>query len=289
MISHNRVNEQLIKILNKLHKATFSVDNKSEIDELFKQLLDILNHFRLELLPYAAITQFVYANESEDFPYFIQKLYDLINENFTDDTNEEYQKCMKLVEHIDLAQQQKDVLFNKQEADINIIKNLTKQVMNKTDEIEDLSKKIEELQKSNEQMVSNFINILGIFAAILMGAFGAIQGFTSLYKNANNLSIGKIFIISSIGASSVILILFLLLNAIAKLTGKTLSNQENGKLLLRYPTLVITFYIIIAILLIGAAIELSKIDLQPPYHYIWWMLPLAWIIYVLCIYDKNKN
>lgn len=65
-------------------------------------------------------------------------------------------------------------------------------------------------------MITNFITILGIFAAILMGAFGSIQAFSSLFDNAVFLDLGKLLIISSVGASSVVLILFFLLNGIAE-------------------------------------------------------------------------
>lgn len=90
----------------------------------------------------------------------------------------------------------------------------------------DLKKQYSELKneanKQYQSILAQFIAILGIFAAILMGAFGAIQGFTSLFSNAHKLSMGEILIISSIGASSIILILFFLLNGISKLIGRSL-------------------------------------------------------------------
>lgn len=223
-------------------------------------------------------------------------LEELVEKTFHNKEDENYPKCIKLIEHIELAQQQKDALFQKQEKEIQRMKKLNAVILTELDKIKEISNTVKELQNttrqlhnSNEGMISNFISILGILAAILMGAFGAIEGFTSLFDNAHKISIGKLLILSSIGASSIILILFFLLNAIAKLTERSLANSNSPKLIKKHPVLVISLHVLIGISLIGAALELSNVHLQITWQAIWWLFPICWLIFVIVTYKKNTK
>lgn len=282
--------ENLIRKLGEIQGATEASVEQHITENLVLRLLEYLNNLPIDVLPYAAISQFVYSNQSPDVPYYINKLesylLDKVNEG-----DENYFKCLKLIEHLELAQQQKDALFSKQEAEIVRISSLSNTISDRTTQLEGLADKVDVLQESSKNITSNFINILGIFAAILMGAFGAIQGFTSLFSNAHKLSLGKILIVSSIGGSSVVLILFLLLNAIAKLTGRTLSSSTDineTSLFKKHPTLVMVFGILITIALTGASLLLSNTQIHYAPEGFWWLVPVFWIVYFIWAY-KERN
>src|SRR5690625_126565 len=289
--SRRKQREKLLSKLNELQGATASGVEDEATDNISKGFFLLLAALPFDLLPYTAISQFVYRDESEDLPYFIEALESIITEKYSGNSeNVNYKKGIKLIEHMELAQQQKDNLFEKHEKEIQKIKSHNNILMSSMKQTRKLKEEIENLQDENKRIITNFISILGVFAAILMGAFGAIQGFTSLFANAHKLELGIIMIISSIGASSVLLILFFLLNGIAKLTDKSLSStsKENGTLIEKHPTLIITHGILITVSLIGASLKLSNIRLYLAYQGLWWILPCIWIIYFIVAINKKS-
>src|SRR5699024_9177853 len=104
------------------------------------------------------------------------------------------------------------------------------------DEMDALDNNVDEATKKYDNMMSNFISILGIFAAIMMATFGAIQGFSAIFSNENNYNLTTIIIISCFGLFGLISILFILLHSIAKLIDKELVNHYYGRTIFsRYP------------------------------------------------------
>ncbi|WP_127742070.1 hypothetical protein [Niallia taxi] len=258
-------------------------------DGLISDLLVIIKQFPIDILPYAAISQFVYNNHLEDFTYFFEQLTDGVYD-VADSNDPNFKKYLKLLEHMELADQQKVALFNKQKEEIEKLKRFNSTYEASANELKQVTKKIDELQETSKNMTTNFISILGIFAGILMGAFGALQGFTSLFANADKLSLGKLLIISSISASSVILILFLLLNGVAKLTNKSLSSstRSDDNIFNRHPTLIIIYGILILISLVGSALELSNTVINYAPEGYWWIVPGVWFIYFITVLKTKK-
>lgn len=180
----------------------------------------------------------------------------------------------RILRHINLAIVQKNSFMKMQLHEIDKVKSDYHLLKS------DYEKLREDANEKYENLTTHFITILGIFAAILMGAFGAIESFSDLFSNAHTLSLGVLLIISSIGAASVLLILFFLLNSIAKLTEKSLASDKNrnSPLILRYPILTVSYGILIFILLIGAALELSNTEVILSHKLWWWILPVLWLI-----------
>jgi len=265
----------------------------------FMSVLEVTN-FRHYIIPYDKITKCVFENTPQEvLDKFTPELhrrgdsYFLHNKSTKQNEQSQMQKSeeldaeklfYKILRHIDLALVQKDTFTHLQLKEIDVLKKEQQKLIQRYEKL----KNDAEVQYRN--MLTQFITILGIFAAILMGAFGAIQGFTSLFANAHDLSIGKLLIISSIGASSIILILFFLLNAIAKLTNRKLwsNNKEDANLLEKHPSLVITHGILIFILLVGASLELSSIRIQFAWQGLWWIIPFLWISYLITATHKKN-
>ncbi|UQW81389.1 hypothetical protein [Staphylococcus edaphicus] len=137
-------------------------------------------------------------------------------------------------------------------------------------------------------MTSNYISILGIFAAILMTAFGGIQSFTSIYQN-NSFPLDDSLLIACIGFIGIILLIFLLMNSIAKLTGKKLDSKTSNKWYVRHPTLINSLILLSTII---GVIIIWKIINNPEnvnLFYILFLLPLVYFIVMSVWFNKEKK
>lgn len=125
----------------------------------------------------------------------------------------------KLIQHVELAISQKQSLYEDLKEDINYL----------TDTVDSATGKY-------DNMMSNFISILGIFAAIMMATFGAIQGFTAIYTNESNYNLTTIILISSFGLFALLSVLYLLLYSISRLVDKELSpDSYSPNIFVKYP------------------------------------------------------
>jgi hypothetical protein len=273
----------------------FNSNFEKEVKEFIRELE--ITKFHHGLIPYDLITEIVF----EEVPREILPLLTKELKKYGEISFENKKEPVSKMEDVEEKKTVESVIYKNEQAFFKIVRHIDLAIVQrnsmeqmKVGEIEALKKSYETLrreynaleEKANKQyssMLTQYISILGIFAAILMGAFGAIQGFGSLFDNANNLDLGEVFIISSLGASSVILILFLLLNGVAKLTDRSLSSStnENDPIIKRHPTIVIVYGVLVFVTLVGAAIELANVDLQFAWQGIWWIFPFGWITYFI--------
>lgn len=178
--------------------------------------------------------------------------------------------CFKIIEHIKLAISQKEGLYVKQKIEIN-----------------ELTKTITETKEVYDNMVSNYISILGIFAAILMTAFGGIQVFTGLFNNNKFNLIDSLFL-SSFGFMGVILLIFMLINSIAKLTGKNLSSsQVNDRWYLRHPTLINSFIILSSIIFFVITWKAIKNINQFNLLYFGFIIPVLYMFLMFFLFNRK--
>lgn len=242
----DRTNAEISGIFNKIYSAY--MNSNPDEDRVFsmKQFDEILGkckELNSSLIPYSGITNIIFSYPSyyqtentftekfkSEFEKYLIVKYD---SNFqkeeehhqlkTDDLYQDNTKdskisiseedevgiiiVYKIIQHAELAISQKESLYETQKANIDR-----------------LSFNISEASNKYNNMISNFISILGIFAAIMMSSFGVIQGFTAIYTNENNYGLSEIFIISSFVLFALLSVTYLLFYSIAKLTGRELSN-----------------------------------------------------------------
>lgn len=182
----------------------------------------------------------------------------------------------KIIQHTELALAQKNSLYAKQSEEIN-----------------ELVDNLEKTRNRYNNMVSNFISILGIFAAIMVATFGGIQGFTALFTNESNHTLTEIFLISTFGLFSLISIIFLLFYSISKLVDKDLIEyQYPDTFFKRYPvyshSILITGFLFLFAL--THRIKINGPNYLPPFmvDYMWtftitmsFSLVLGYFIYIL--------
>lgn len=118
-------------------------------------------------------------------------------------------------------------------------------------EIVDLNQKYKNIQKE-------FIAILGIFASILITAFGGLTALASLFNKINLTDIHKLIFVGTFEVLAIILIIFLMLNGIAKLTNLNLRSCDCKvedkcvcKLHEKHPSMVVIMIILFIILFIS--------------------------------------
>lgn len=237
---------RISKIIEQLYHDYLYQNFNGDNDALYEELLKECNKINPTLIPYSELTNIIFVNKpvgyylqdnDSSFPerlkagmeQYINFAHGIALEKESPQTNEDIFSAgnsssqelsiderdqvgilvfYKIIQHIELAIAQKESLFENQIRTIN-----------------ELEQNIYETSQKYNNMVSNFISILGIFAAIMMATFGSIQGFTSLFTNENNYSLTEIFLISSLGLFALLSIIFLLFYSISKLTDRNISNN----------------------------------------------------------------
>jgi len=297
------ISDRLLKVeeLRETIRCFMEFSYRMEDQEKAFDLIKSMKNFDLEFLPYAAITEVVYrqhiqnmkskddmAHEKLDIflTYYSRSLKRFKSENSClkcsmtskkecDECVRAYKVALKIYEHLELAQQQLDSLFSTHEQKISEIEDAISEVRNLQQENQALASRLENLESDMKASTSSYISILGIFAAILLGAFGAMQGFTSLFNNIDKTTIGNLIIISGLSGLVVISILCVLIFSLAKLTEKSLRSESiSSRAFFQYPLISGTFIGLLMILTIGVAIELStNVD-----GYVFWIVPV-----ILCV------
>ncbi|SCT26694.1 hypothetical protein [Staphylococcus caeli] len=193
----------------------------------------------------------------------------------------------KIIEHINLAISQKRGLYEKQKREISGLSKSIETFKEKADkDLIEIERRYKEINDKQNDMISQYISILGIFAAILMTAFGGIQSFTSIYKN-NSFNLVDSLLIACIGFLGILLMMFLLLNSIAKLSNKNLdSGNSENKWYLRHPTFVNSFIILSTLILICVTYKMS---VNPP-NFSWrgalYIVPITYLLIMVRIFDN---
>ncbi|UTH16171.1 hypothetical protein [Macrococcus epidermidis] len=276
-----------------------SYESKNQDISYFENLLRACEGIKPQLIPYNRLTEIIFNNDmsdeymnneeinesnfgeifQRDFEKYLEKKFEvsqlsffpessiLINEYEISKYRHQIEIVYKLIEHIKLAISQKNGLFVKQ-----------------SKKIHDINSELQKAQVSYESMITNFISILGIFAGILMAAFGSIQGFTAIYKST--FSLVDSIILACVGFIGVQLLLFLLMNSIAKLTDRSLDSTKYMSWYLRHRTIANSFILMSTI--VGVCI-CFKVTMNPPvYNKIGWiyLLPIIYMGIMIIIFNR---
>ena len=187
--------------------------------------------------------------------------------------------------------------LNKVEKSYKEILDKYKKVSKKYDEV---SNKYDEVSNKLDSSSSDFISMLGIFSALIFAVFGGFEAFKSIFTNINKASISMIIINSSILMIGLIVLVFLLIQSICILSGKTFlacgcKNISicSHKFYERYPLFSFSIGFFLSLLILGL---LCKVDIKLPWNlklvpllsYLGLIL-LILIVAILIICAVNKN
>lgn len=259
-----------------------------EIDELNKQRLKFIDKLiekskdlEPSMLSYSSITAmtFNFEDKNDQLSEIGSFLKAALNEHFEEKFHEEhideegdlanqYKVVKKSIEHLDLAINQKQSLYNEQRIELSKIKGIivsfNKKIKNTESKIKEADSKINEIDEIKNKIYTDFVAILGIFASIIFGVFGGFQEIQLIGKNLNTTPIPKLLIFSSLVMLGVTLIIFLCFNAISKITNMPMrscnckAGECNCSFRKSHPTIFYSSCIYLYVLLVGFALRLYK-------------------------------
>lgn len=275
-------------------------DNK-KIAKLLDELITECKSINPTLIPYQDITNIIfseYNGDENEFP-FTEKLKSEFEKKISVKFNNQDPKDNKPLnddELFEISNNQMSLKSNKLIIDnenknailvvYKIIQHTELAISQKQSLYEDLKNEIYTLDSTvynatqqYDNMMSNFISILGIFAAIMMATFGAIQGFTAIFSNENNYSLTTIILISCFGLFALISILYILLYSISRLIDKELGHEVwSNNIFLKYP---IYSHTIVAVFVIALFALTHHLKASPPAYFPEHFIEKLWIYTIL--------
>lgn len=160
------------------------------------------------ILVYTDLTEAIYSGTENDL--------EIIRDNWTKIMERSNQKELvepdisekfkKVEDHIKLAITQRRFILNNVE-----------QLMK---EIDVAQSTVESLKDIKTRIYTEFVAILGIFTAVVLGAFGSLQVIGSVFSNIKDVPTGKLLVFSSLTSIGVLVLLFLLMRWINRIVYK---------------------------------------------------------------------
>lgn len=88
---------------------------------------------------------------------------------------------------------------------------------------------INELKEEKNNIYTQFVTILGIFSAIIFASFGGLEILKNILGNISEASTPKLIVFSSFSIAGIISLLFILFNGLSRLTGKSIRSCDCEK------------------------------------------------------------
>ena len=118
---------------------------------------------------------------------------------------------------------------------------------------------VEDLNKAKTRIYTEFVTILGVFTTIIFATFGGLSILKNVLGNIEEVPTEKLMVFSSLTVSTIILLLFILLSGIARLTGLNIrscgcdSKDKNcpHNVFQKHPTIIISNLILFYVFLMG--------------------------------------
>lgn len=233
--SFNR-GEKLIELLSPNNGTSVT-----KIDEKMNDLFLLLDTKRFinGIIPYDKLTELIFGGDfdGEQIIAFSDCMHEYSNEIDAETSNEETLKVfLKIHRHINLAIIQRKQIKDHHKDEIYTLKKentiLKSEIDDQKNLVYELNDNVSKASNEVKGITTQFIAILGIFASILMGAFGGLTILGNVLTNIQNVDNQKILIFSPMLVMAIIFIIFVLLNGIAKLTNlkiRSCSCKDNNQ------------------------------------------------------------
>lgn len=208
-LSSNRIFEQFI---NRAH-IEFTPDDVDFWVRVFESYFKVNS-----MLTYNDLTEAIYGGTSENLEV-IQENWSKIMEYYTqwDLDPELTQKFKKVEDHIQLAITQRSFILSNVETLKEELNKKSQELNSLTEELKTAKDTVESLKDIKTRIYTEFVAILGIFTAVVLGAFGSLQVIGSVFSNIKDVPTGKLLVFSSITSIGVCVLLFLLMRWINRI------------------------------------------------------------------------
>lgn len=263
--------EHFIKIILQANNENFLSKNEENIVYLLKEINELNSPS-----PYDLLTTYIFEHDIDNGDELIA-LFDFSEEifekhitNYADYKNVEH-FFDSIRRHVNLAViQQKHIMESSkkalkisEEAETKIEE--VKLKLNEMEEKVRIAKdKVKDIEKIKGSIYTEFIAILGIFSALIFGLFGSFDGLSKAIINlSSKWSMGKVLIISSGIMLCLTLLIFALLQWVARITGRKLTSCDcykngeecNHSMFKRHRTLFSAVFSFIFVFILGEYIE----------------------------------
>lgn len=293
------------EVLLKYH----SVSKKDQLDEIFEIWYEV---FKSKVRVYSTLSTHFFnlspesiSETGQDVEIFLGNiliLKQIASDKDIDDLENFHNFLDKIVDHIELigiqvtridtnvdqVKETKDDLLKEITQLKTEIKNKQKELSKLKDKQDGLKEKQIEYLKKAKKVQKEFVTILGIFATILITTFGGLTSLASIFNNINSASTGKIVLLGSFVVYTVILIVFLLLNGISKLSelnirscGCEVNTPCTCPISKKHPTLYIVTVMLVVTSLLGVSEYLVDYKLLFGNYDDWVILLLLGIFIIL--------
>lgn len=271
-------------------QSIFTVKYSSE-EEKEKQKQSIIDDFQAykkligDNAPYPEITEYIFYNSIVEIDSMIEQIENL---GIQEDGFSDFFKSFK--KHATLATIQQDYIKKNSQEAWRLAEKAQQQI-----------KKVEEM-KGN--LYTEFIAILGIFSALIFGLFGGFSGLSeAIVSLSSKWSMGRVLIISSGIMLCLTLLIFGLLQWVARITDRKLTScdcykkeeQCNHSMFQRHRTLFSLVFSFIFIFILGeyietyeniAGINVFKENHQQIFKALVWGVPIVAIILIVFVLYK---
>lgn len=257
-----------------ISRLTNELIDESEKD-LIKNTVDSLRILVIsEKRPqYSFLTKFVFTRNDRDEEQIeiLKNNLNLIYKNCEEDNIREY--VGKLLDHLQLATLQKkyiDTNLESAQKQFEFVQRrnaiLGERINENIKMLDIIKTELDEVKRLKNEIYAQFVSILGIFATIIFAAFGGLNILNNILGNIKDVRVSKLFIFSSISLAGINMLLFLLLESLAKITGKNLrhcgcsyNDSCPHNVYQRHPTFMFSNLILFYIFIVGVVTYLFKI------------------------------
>lgn len=220
---------QFKKIIQNLEedKYTFGEEVDRKLVSDLKRLVEKANNLNSKFLPYASITAIVYRTKNTtDLSNYSSLMKDAIKKliDESDITDLGAIECVvKLMEHFDLATNQMNDLYRRQNDEIKQIEHDLEEQKRK---VKDSKEQLDNVKNIKGTIYTEFITILGIFSAFIFGIFGSFQAInTTLQMFEKNKLLGKPLMMTSVIMMSLMIVLYMFISWLGFIIGRPLKRE----------------------------------------------------------------
>lgn len=304
--------------------AMFTLEDEAEVEESYpvlKEGMTIICRDNIQS-PYDYITKYIFEHEEINNPEEVVLPFVTLKELYVrrdgENGDDIFVFLNSIERHIRLAIIQQEYIKKNSEEALRISEKAEQKIKTLENNIKDAEKKlkvaenqIDKMEKVKGSIYTEFIAILGIFSALIFGLFGGFDGLSkAIVSLSSEWSMGKVLIISSGIMLCLTLLIFGLLQWVARITDRKLTSCDCYKkgeeckhsMFQRHRTLFSLVLSFIFVFLIGEYIEsyesIAGINSFQEVHpqvftFLAWVIPIlsvGLIVFVLYkIFKKPEN
>ncbi|WP_073357572.1 hypothetical protein [Enterococcus faecium] len=225
--------------IGKLYKSYIegNITNKDDLKPYFQKIYTLATNINPAALPYAQLTTIIFSSEKneEATGAFISLLEEFYKNEFT---NKKENKILnksdgtaisvlaKTKEHLSLALNQKNNLYNEQRIELLELKKL---LNDERQHLTNLQEQTDNYKEKYDKITIDFLSMMGIFSTIIFAVFGGLSQIGAIGDNLAETPLSKILMYISLSSITLLLIVFISFNAISKLTNLKLKSCACGQ------------------------------------------------------------